>query len=157
MDPEDYPALLVDAAALWDITASEGSEELIQTATAALVSDVDTPSLRILAGESGAALYWSLKPLVEATLDELGRQYPQGEARQVAALRAMCRRLQRGVIDEQGLAFWVLHAIGWDGTREARELLELRSAYLEVEALGLDREVLDADVRREAQRLLGVA
>lgn len=155
MTRADYPDLIQDAAALWAVTASEGFGELVEAATEALVAELDSPSLRTLAGESGSPSFWALQPLVRRTLDELGRDYLQGETAQVAAIRAMCRRFERGLIDELRLTSWVLHAIGWDGTNEAREFLELEAAYSEVEAMGLDKEALDKDTRQEVRRFLG--
>jgi len=154
--PEDYPSLLFDAAALWEMTSSEGLDELVQTATSALVLGVDMPSIRYLAGETDTASYWALRPYVEAMLDALGLDYPRGQAGEVAGMRSMCRRLLRGAISEQRLTTWVLHSIGWEGTSEAREFLELESAYSEVDALELDVKALDVAVHREAERLLSV-
>ena len=45
---------------------------MIDAAVACLVADVDSPTLRVLAGESPAGSRFDLEPVIEQTLDELG-------------------------------------------------------------------------------------
>jgi len=154
--PTNLLDVFVDAAALWEIAAAEGGQELIDTATQALVDGLDTPSLGELAGFSGLESYWTLHPIVESALRELSLAFLTGEAAQSAALRAMCRRLERQRVDERQLAAWAANNLGWDGPPESEMLVQLNAAYSEIGVLQVTAAELHASVRKEAHRLLKV-
>jgi hypothetical protein len=148
--------VFADAAALWEISAAEGAQELTETATQALVNGVDAPSLRELTGFNDSESYWTLRPVVENTLGELSLGYPTGDEAQVVALRTMWRRLEGHRVDERQLAAWAGSNLGWDGPSESLELVELDAAYSETGVMQVTVEDLHAAVRKEAHRLLTV-
>ena len=156
MTEPDVAARLRDAAALWLVAPGPGAEALIDAACDALVAGIDSPSLRMLAGESPRQTYFRLRPLVEVTLAELDQPpLPEsGDDLEVAATRVMCRLLLDDQMSSRELAAWVHRNVGHGGARTLQPLVELDDAYDAMDYIGTPVEELDASVRTEATSLL---
>ena len=76
----DHPSrqlLLYDAATRWNAPPLwRGPEEVIEAAVNCLVDDIDSPSLRMVAGASPKDATDEIRALVAATLEELGLPQP---------------------------------------------------------------------------------
>ena len=147
---------LFDAVALWEVRSTFGAGEVISAAVDALVAGIDSPSLRELAGVSAEEDYWTLRPLVEGTLDELDISYPGPgtDEIQVAAARAMCKRLLKGSLPPREFAAWAHSTIGHEGAARLQPLVELDDVYDVSEYTGDNLQDLDDAARSEARRLL---
>lgn len=147
---------LFDAVALWDLAPATGTGEVVDTATDALVGGLDSPSLRELAGTSPNESYWTLRPLIEDTLSELGIEYPGPGANdvQLAAARVMCRRLLHGEIAPRQLASWAHQTIGHNGSPRLQALVELDDVYDEIDYIGQTIEEVDDEALAEARSIV---
>lgn len=147
---------LLDEAALWALTSAASPHDLIRAACDALVVGVDSPSLRELAGLSDRDSWWTVQPLVEAALDELGLKYPgpDPEEIQLAAAQAMCARLLDGRITARDLATWAHRTIGHEGSPQLQPLVNLDD-WLDIREYTGDTEAtLEAETVRLAKQLL---
>ncbi|MDC7122861.1 hypothetical protein OMK64_15100 [Cellulomonas fimi] len=147
---------LFDAVALWEIRSPRAADEVIAAAVDALVAGVDSPSLRELAGVPASADYWTLRPLVEATLGELRIPYP-GPGREdleIAATRVMCARLLEGSLTARDLGAWAHSTIGHEGASRLQPFVELDDIY-DLSDDDAAVEALEDAARREAMTLLG--
>ena len=153
---EDATEQLFDSVALWEVRSTFGADEVISAAVDALVAGLDSPSLRELAGVSASEDYWTLRPLVEATLDELNVSYPGpgGDETQMAAARVMCKRLLEGSLTARDFATWAHSTIGHEGAARLQPIVELDDVYETCGYTGDTLEDLDAAARREAKSLL---
>ena len=147
---------LYDAVALWEVRSTFGADEVISAAVDALVAGVDSPSLRELAGLSAQDSYWTLRPLVEGTLEELNISYPgpSSDDVQIAAARVMCKRLLGGGLTARDFAAWAHTTIGHEGAARLQPLVELDDAYDVSEYTGDTLEDLETTAHREAKSLL---
>lgn len=147
---------LSDAVALWAVGPTSGAQDVIAAAVDALVAGVDSPSLRELAGLSAKDDYWTLRPLVEATLDELDISHPgpDSDETQVAAARVMCRRLLRGDLTAREFVIWAHGTVGHDGAARLQPIVELDDGYDICGYTGETAEELDEAAHREARSLL---
>lgn len=147
---------LHDAVALWEVRSAFGSNEVISAAVDALVAGADSPSLRELAGRSAQDSYWTLRPLVEGTLEELNISYPGpgSDDVQVAAARVMCKRLLGGGMTARDFAAWAHTTIGHEGAARLQPLVELDDAYDVREYTGRSLEDLETAAHGEATSLL---
>ncbi|MGH3296201.1 MAG: hypothetical protein ACRDP7_30830 [Trebonia sp.] len=96
---------LSDAVALWRVGAAQASD-VVNAAVECLVADVDSPTLRELAGVSPRESRFTLDPLVDQTLDELGADRLTDADLQRAALTAVLRRYQHGELTAAEAAQW---------------------------------------------------
>jgi hypothetical protein len=156
MSKEAATGPLYDAVALWESRSTFGVDEVISAATDALVAGLDSPSLRELAGASAKADYWTLRPLVEATLDELEISYPgpSNDEVQIAAARVMSKRLLAGSLTARDFAAWAHSTIGHEGPSRLQPIVELDDAYDMCEYTGGTLDNIEAAARREAKSLL---
>ena len=69
---------LYDAASRWSDSPGFDTKDLIDGAVQALVDDLDSPSLRELAGASPSDRTDEIQSLLDATLDELNIPRPGG-------------------------------------------------------------------------------
>lgn len=147
---------LYDAVALWEVRSAFGADEVISAAVDALVVGVDSPSLRELAGLSAQDSYWTLRPLVEGTLEQLSISYPGpgSDDVQIAAARVMCKRLLGGGLTARDFATWAHRTIGHEGADRLQPLVELDDAYDVREYIGDTIKDLESAVQREAESLL---
>lgn len=122
---------LGDTVALWELRATSSPEEVITAATDALVAGVDSTTLRVLAGASPKDDYWTLHPLIEDTFVELGIPLPAPgtDELQVAATRAMAKRVVNGVLTASEFTRWAHTTIGHEGAIELQPLVELDNAW----------------------------
>jgi hypothetical protein len=146
---------LLDAVALWEVGSVDGAD-VISAAVDALVAGLDSSSLRELAGASAKESRWTLRPLVEATLDELGETYPGPgtDEIQIAAARVMCERLLQGSVSARELATWAYSTIGHEGAARLQPFVQLDDAYDFNEYAGDTPEDLEDVARRAAESLL---
>jgi hypothetical protein len=156
MSEQDARQLLFDAVALWEVRTTSGAEEVISAATDAIVAGVDSPTLRELAGASPKEDYWTLRPLIEGTLDELGVPYPGPgtDEIQIAGARVMCRRLLDGTVAPREFATWAHNTIGHEGAGRLQPLVELDDVYDVCEYTGDTPDELDEAARSAAKSLL---
>jgi len=145
---------LQDAVRLWRLNGTTHVSEVIDAATDCLVADLDSPSLRTLAGASPRQSMYEIEPLVLATLSELGHADLLDTNVQREALRAMLRRFQRGAITPRELAAWAHTNIGHDGPADCQPLVVLDDMYDEGEYLGYLQRDLDSWTHAEADALL---
>jgi hypothetical protein len=147
---------LVDAVALWEVSPTIGADEVIAAAVDALVAGVDSPSLRELAGISAKESYWTVRPLVVATFDELEIPYP-GPGRdeiEIAAACVMCQRLLDGRLTARDLAIWAHRTIGHEGAARLRPIAVLDDVYDVSGCDGDTAEELEVVARAAAKSLL---
>lgn len=147
---------LYDAVALWEVRSTFGADEVISAAVDALLAGVDSPTLRELAALSAQDSYWTLRPVVERTLEELAISYPGPDSDdvQIAAARVMCRRLLGGSLTARDLATWAHRTIGHEGAARLQPLVELDDAYDVSEYTGDSLEDLETAAHRAAKSLL---
>jgi hypothetical protein len=159
VDESDAKDRLLDAVTLWDVQPTLRAHDIVQVAADALAVGVDSPALRELAGLSADETYWTLRPLVEATLDELGIHYPErgSDEIQIAAARVMCARLLAGGLSARDFATWAHRTIGHEGASRLQPLVELDDAYDDGEYAGDTGRGLHDAARREAASLLADA
>ncbi|WP_245791791.1 hypothetical protein [Actinacidiphila rubida] len=144
---------LQDRAALWSMGEIRASE-VVDAACAALVAELDTPGLRILAACTRAEADYDVHDLLPAALAELGLTfYPIGsQAGQEAAARALARHMLAGELTPREFTFRIHQRYGHELPLTER-LAELDDEY-DVLEYG-DRTVgqVDAEVTAEARRL----
>ena len=147
---------MLDEVALWSVDLNVGQGGVISAAVDALVAGLDSPSLRELAGLSDNSLYWTVRPLVEATLEELDLALPESgaDALQIAAARAMSRRLLRGTLTTREFTIWAHRVISHEGAERLQSIVLLDDIYDDVAFAGANVGDLDEVARREAASLL---
>ncbi|WP_420117486.1 hypothetical protein [Micromonospora sp.] len=157
---------LQEAAVLWSVGEATPAD-VIEAACDCLVADVDSPSLRILAGVSSAPSSDSeqLRRWLEDALGELSLTYYRKGSREGEdeAVRIMARRVLARTITPRYLTSWAYLCITTEGTPLAGELINLDNTYECVEAGVHDGQEyptaaaakVDADVIAEARRLVG--
>ncbi|MCB2411690.1 hypothetical protein LGT39_02360 [Demequina sp. TTPB684] len=147
---------LFDAVALWEVRESSGAAAVISAAVNAVVAGVDSPSLFEVAGFTGKESYWTIRPVVEATFEELNIPYPgpDRDEMQIAATRVMGKRLLDGELSARDLCAWAHSTIGHDGAARLQPLVELDDAYDIEEYAGADVQVLDDAAHEMAMSLL---
>lgn len=156
MDEETAREGLGDAVALWEVRTTFGPDEVIAAAADALVAGVDSPTLRELAGASARDDYWTLRPLVEGALEELGIPLPahDSDETQIAATRVMAKRVINGGLAPSEFARWAHATIGHEGAPQLQPLVELDDAYDVTEYTGGTPSDLDEAARSMALSLL---
>ena len=113
LGPDETTALSADAVSLWRL-CPENANAVID-AVQCLVSDVDSPTLRELAGASPRESPLVLERLIEDTLQELGMQdVLAGNAHQ-GALAAVLHRFKGNQFSAREVARWAHTNIGHDG------------------------------------------
>ncbi|KXK63571.1 hypothetical protein AWW66_02120 [Micromonospora rosaria] len=161
----DALARLQDAAALWSTNPSTAAD-VIGAACDCLTADVDSPTLRIVAGISPTKGSESddLRRWLDVALTELSLTYYREGSREgeEEALRIMARRLLAQSITPRDLTSWAYWSTTWDGTPLAADLIALDNAYHYVDAVydgnrypSTMAEDVDDDVIAEARRLTG--
>jgi hypothetical protein len=91
---DETAARLADAVSLWRLGPGNANE-VIDAAVQCLVADVDSPTLRELAGASPRDSQFALERLIEDTLEELGMQDVLAGNAQRGALAAVLRAFER--------------------------------------------------------------
>lgn len=139
---------LEDAVALWRL-GPRYTADVIDAAVACLVGGADTSSLRLLAGASATDSQFVLEPLITETVAELGLLWRK-ETSQSAAMRAMVRRYDRGLISAHELTHWAHEFIGHEGDERCQVFVELDDIF-DVE---LEHDALDLQLRPEVDAFL---
>jgi len=139
---------LEDAVALWRLSPGY-TADVIDAAVACLVGGADTPSLRLLAGASATDSQFVLEPLITETVAELGLLWRR-EPTQFAAMRAVARRYNSGVISAHDLTHWAHEFIGHEGDERCQVFVELDDIF-DVE---MEHDALDLQQRPEVDAFL---
>ncbi|WP_116950665.1 hypothetical protein [Jiangella endophytica] len=146
-------AALADAVSLWRLTPAV-AKDVIDAATDALVAGLDSPSLRILAGEPASATAYELADLIDDTMCELGLADVLEDDVQRAALAAMLRRLRAGRVRPGELVSWAHVCIGHGGHDDAQPFVQLDDVYDLWASEGHDLGLLDRWTHEEADAFL---
>lgn len=127
---------------------------VVEGASEALVSGLDTPSLRDLAGRSNTTTLTDIREVLEATYEELGHAYPEPTGPEVLllALEHYALEFLDGRMSARDLVSWAHRNVGHDGPDAAHPLVllddeldddEVDPADAETEALARVRAFLD--------------
>ena len=150
---EGATSLLADAVAIWRL--QPGSvKDVIDAAVDCLVADVDTPSLRVLAGADPRDSRWVLEPLIEDTVRELGLPELLSVSPQRAALTVMLRRFKANEVSGRELAGWAHTHVGHDGDADCQPFVDLDDAYDVADYTGQSLSELDRWTHDEADAFL---
>ncbi|SDK63014.1 hypothetical protein SAMN04487820_11082 [Actinopolyspora mzabensis] len=153
--PDTAATVLQENAALWSAREIH-AEELVRVACDALLADLDSPTLRVLAACTRAEAGESVPALLPAALDELGLVfYPlDSEAGRVAVARILAQRVLAGELTAREFARRIHLAHGHE--LELTELVAgLDDQYTTV-GYGVstpDEAWIDAEVIAEASRI----
>jgi hypothetical protein len=123
---------LAESWALWP-RVPQRSVAAIRAAAEAIAFEVDSPSLRELAGLSERHLDLDeVRDLLADALDELGVMAvsPESDEGQLLALRYYCLEWREGRLGDEKLAEWAHAMIGHDGPLLAQELVELEDLFV---------------------------
>lgn len=159
MNPREALTALNDAAALW-IACTADATDVVDAACTCLVSGLDGPTLRMLAGASSVNAREEVTQWLDDTLTELGLPSHPRHGREVMtenALRAMARKLLNGSITPNDLTSWAHGVIGHDNLPLAENLVHLDDVYDCLDYTDTTRDDIDADVIAEARRLAETA
>jgi hypothetical protein len=126
--PEEAIARIRDAVNLWRLSAAN-TGEVIDAAVACLVAEVDSPTLRELAGASPRDSQFELEPMIESTLQELGLEDVLTVGPQRGALAAMIRRFKDGELSAREPARWAHTYMGHDGDDSCQVFVDLDDMY----------------------------
>lgn len=135
MSAAEARSLLADSVSVWRINRLTVGD-VIDAAVECLVAEVDSPTLRELAGASPEESQFVLEPLIEDALIELGMQDVLAANVQRAALQAMLRKRQRGQVTLRELARWAHSNIGHEGDLDCQAFVELDDMYDDAEYSG---------------------
>jgi hypothetical protein len=150
---EEAIVLLADAVSLWRLIPGTIAH-VIDAAVRCLVADVDSPTLRELAGASPQDSQFVLEPLIEDTLQELGMQEVLAVNAQRAALTAALRRFKRNEVSASELVRWAHTYIGHDGDAQCQVFVDLDDMYDTVDYSDYDTDDLDRWTTEEADAFL---
>lgn len=150
---EAATSLLSDAVAIWRLQPGL-VEDVVDAAVDCLVADVDTPSLRVLAGADPKDSRWVLEPLIEDTVRELGLTELLSISPQRAALTVMLRRLEANEVSASELVGWAHTHVGHDGDADCQRFVDLYDAYGVADYTGQSLSELDQWTREEADAFL---
>jgi hypothetical protein len=150
---DETAALLADAVSLWRLTPGNANE-VIDAAVQCLVADVDSPTLRELAGASPRDSQFALERLIEHTLEELGMQDVLAGNAQRGALAAVLRAFERHELSARELARWAHITIGHDGDARCQVFVDLDDMYDTVEYSDYGTEDLERWIGEEADAFL---
>lgn len=117
---------LVDAAAWYSVGDRTGAE-LTHAAANALVSGLDSPALRELAGLPAASSWDELSPVAERAFSELGLVFPewQSDEGKRGALRVLASKYRRGDLPARELTSWAHSTIGHQAADDLAEFAQL--------------------------------
>jgi hypothetical protein len=133
----DARTLLADAVSIWRMSPGTVGD-VIDAAVRCLVAEVDSSTLRELAGASPEDSQFVLGPLIEDALAELGMQDVLTANIQRAALAAMLRKRQGGLVTLREVARWAHRNIGHDGDADCQPFVDLDDMYDDAEYSGRD-------------------
>lgn len=150
---DDAVALLADAVSLWRLSPGNANE-VIDAAVQCLVADVDSPTLRELAGASPRDSQFVLERLIEDTLQELEMQDALAVNAQRGAFAAVLHRFERNEVSARELARWAHTNIGHDGDARCQVFVDLDDMYDTVNYSDYATEDLDHWTAEEADAFL---
>lgn len=116
--------------------------------------EVDSPSLRQLAGADPRDSQWVLEPLIDDTLSELQLDEVRNLSPQRAALTVMLRRFNAGEMSAVELARWAHTHIGHDGDVDCQPFVDLDDMYDTADYTGQSLEELNQWAVEEADAFL---
>jgi hypothetical protein len=143
----------VDAVSIWRVTDG-ATADVIFAAAHCLAEGLDSPSLRMLAGESPRESRFVVGPMVEDTIRELGLAEVLDDDAQRTALRAMVRRFLSGDVAAHDLARWAHAYIGHEGDAACQPFVELDDHWDEVDFHGASEAALQEWTLREAEAFM---
>ncbi|MGG7463359.1 hypothetical protein [Plantibacter sp. YIM 135347] len=122
----DRIALFREHSALW-LIGVESPIAVARSAADVLGGDLDTPSLRAVAGLQSTSDWWEVRIPLGLAWEELGSPLPPDGSDEltVLALRAQCRRFLDGRLTAPSLASWAHSVAGHDGPTAAQQLVQL--------------------------------
>ncbi|MET9271095.1 hypothetical protein [Kribbella sp. NPDC003557] len=150
---DEATAMLADAVSLWRLSPGTANE-VIDAAAQCLVADVDSPTLRELAGASPRDSPFVLKPLIEGTLHELGMLDMLSVDAQRGALGAVLRRFERNEFSAREVVRWAHSNVGHDGDARCQVFVDLDDMYGCVDYSEFGTEDLDRWTAEEAKAFL---
>ena len=151
--PDEAVEGLCDAVSLWRLSAAY-TGDVVDAAVACLVAGVDSPTLRQLASASPQDSQFELEPMIDTTLNELGRGHVLAGEPQRGALTAMVRRFKDGTLEARDLAAWAHRYIGHDGDPSCQVFVDLDDMYDTADYSDYDEASLDAWTSEEADAFL---
>ena len=123
---------LRDVGALW-LSGYASQRPLVEIACSLLAQEHEGEGITALAGHSYADEVdtHAVEHDLRRALSDLGGALPDRESPELLLMcvRAMCRRLQRGEINERELAAWAHRVVGHMGADEAQPLVEADDTY----------------------------
>ena len=122
---------LINELSLWRVHPAVGARKVVTTACDLLVAGMDSPSLRMLAGESVNSNVRDISPLIERTITELGGEHllPDSNEEERRAIWAMCEHLLDGAIAVRELTAWAHIAFSHYGPGDAADLAQLDDEF----------------------------
>ena len=151
--PEEATVRFRDAVNLWRISATN-TGAVIDAAVECLLVEVDSPTLRELAGASPGDSRFELEPMIESTLQELGLEEVLDVGPQRGALAAMIRRYKDGNLNARELVRWAHTYIGHEGDTSCQAFVDLDDMYDTVEYADYGVGDLDRWTAEEAHAFL---
>ena len=132
------------ATALWDLGLSDFSI-VTDAAADCLANNMDTPSLRDLAGRSTNENWFEMKELLERTFGELDLRIPPTDAERssLVGMAYVCREFLAGRLSPRELSNWAHTHLTHEGPPQAQGLVDLDDEF--------DEGLLEGDWRREAE------
>jgi hypothetical protein len=150
---DEAAALLANAVNLWRLSPGS-AHQVIDVAVQCLVANVDSPTLRELAGASPRESQFVLERLIEDTLQELGMQDVLVVNAQRGALAAVLHRFKGNEFSARELARWAHTNIGHDGDARCQVFVDLDDKYDTVDYSDYGTEDLDRWTTEEADAFL---
>jgi hypothetical protein len=150
---DEARVLLADAVSLWRL-GPEKTKEVIDAAVQCLVADVDSPTLRELAGASPLGSQFVLEQLIEDTLQELGMQDVLAADVQRGALVAVLHAFKRQEFSAREVAQWAHAHIGHSDDERCEVFVILDDVYESLGYIESSIEDLDRWTAEEADAFL---
>lgn len=147
---------LINELSLWRVHPAVGARKVVTTACDLLVAGMDSPSLRMLAGESVNSNVRDISPLIERTITELGGEHllPDSNEEERRAIWAMCEHLLDGAIAVRELTAWAHIAFSHYGPGDAADLAQLDDEFDGSDTWGRSSVQITADVETLARRVV---
>jgi hypothetical protein len=146
---------LIEACALWSLDLIT-SEQVVVAATDALVADLDSQSLRVLAGTPKPAATIEVPELFPRVMAELGLPFFDrgGAGGRLVSAQAMARGLLTGAVSPRDLVARMHRVFGHDAHELIEPLVDLDDVYDTLEYASDDEADVEQRVVAAARRLL---
>ncbi|KJC63009.1 hypothetical protein TZ00_17835 [Agreia bicolorata] len=115
-----------ETVGVWVTEGLAGSQDVVDAATECIAQGLETPSLLMLASLYRGESWWTVRPLVEGSLAELGLPVLESPTYwQMRAVKLMCREYLMNEITARQLTRWAYTCISYAGLAEAQDLVAL--------------------------------